>query len=138
MLRATAITIIALAVAAMAGFSVSAKESSSMQMKRLDGPEIENLLLGTELSGRIHGYSTAWRGCIDPDGVTSRELDGKLIYGQFSVQDNLACFQYGDTKSCFAVLQYEGGHMLYARNVGFLIDEIVDDVDLCPMGKAGV
>ena len=118
--------------------SAAAKEARTFDFKRLNGAEISTLLLGTEIGGKIHGRTQSWNGCIDPDGVTSREIEGEYITGQFSVRDDLACFAYEEAESCFLVLQYEGGHMLYSGGMDFLIDQITPDVDVCPNGRAGV
>lgn len=128
----------ALVVTMTGALPMAAETARTLEFKRLNSDEIGALLLGTKIGGTIHGRMTSWKGCIDPDGVTSREIDGGYITGQFTIRDDLACFAYEDEQSCFVVLQYDGGHMLYSGQVDFLIEEIKPDIDFCPIGSAGV
>ena len=137
-MRKFGLVMIAAGLLLATALSAAAKEARALDFKRLNGAEISSLLLGTEIAGKIHGRTQSWNGCIDPDGVTSREIDGAYITGQFSVRDDLACFAYEDAESCFLVLQYEGGHMLYSGRTDFLIDQIKSDVEACPSASAGV
>ena len=103
---------------------------------QLDAEVLSEILFGVRLSGELARTGIAWRECITPEGDTVYEFEGELSRGKLTITDrNQACFDYGETTSCFDVYR-AGARLLLSGQDEFTVTRIETGVESCPLTKA--